>query len=665
MNAGEYFWPIEGYYALTGTFGEFRYNHFHAGIDISTKGLIGLPIKAIENGYVYRIRTSPVGYGRAIYLLLADGNFAIYGHLSRFAPKIERWVQANQLKSCEFSLNAFPEPSSFPVKKGEVIGYSGDTGNVPPHLHFELRKKEDQPINPFHYFDRSLSDQTPPFIAALAINPMGVDSTVDETWETKIYQARWDNQRKHYYLPKNIYTWGECGIEVFTYDLSRGYQVGIHKIQLFVNGQLVSTLQYDSFFYREYRNNYWVVDRELFLKGKGKFQRLYRRPGDNLSFYFKTEGRDGILSTLSPSSISGLRPGKNYLKVIVENSGKKKRSLLFQLIAQPPFFQRKEKVDLLPKDFSDFNFKELKITSEIKHFEDFLVIETSTNYPPPLPPRCYFQQNGEKEKEIVLFSRSPKDYVGRYQIVPYLDGKAQARIVFYSPAGEKKEKVHSFTVQTISPKKGGTVVSADGLVRITIGPDEINEIMFPRVEKVPIKPCPRFLEPLSPAYQCKPLGVTFNSPGKITFRYPRSTLNPRQLAIFYWDRGTHWHYLSSRNDSMKKTITARIPFFAKFALMRDPFAPVIQPCFPSSGSYVKPDNIRFSARINDKGSGINYKKIFMLIDGNKVPAEYVPKRSTLFFVTPKPLKAGPHCMEIIASDLVGNRSKIKVAFNVV
>ena len=154
LNAGEYLWPIEGYYTLTGTFGEFRYSHFHAGIDISTKGIIGLPLRAIENGYVYRIRTSPVGYGRALYLMLDDGNIAVYGHLSKFAPKIEKWVQQKQLETREFSLNTFFDPYFFPIKKGEVIGYSGDTGNVPPHLHFELRKEEDQPINPLIYIPK-------------------------------------------------------------------------------------------------------------------------------------------------------------------------------------------------------------------------------------------------------------------------------------------------------------------------------------------------------------------------------------------------------------------------------------------------------------------------------------------------------------------------------
>jgi len=664
LIAGEYLWPIQGCRTLTGTFGEFRYNHFHAGIDISTKGATGLPLRAIDNGHVYRIRTSPLGYGRVVYLTLEDGNVAVYGHLSRFSQEIERWVREKQLESGEFSVDAYPAPALFTVKKGDVIGYSGDSGNVPAHLHFELRNKENQPVNPINHIGSLPPGQAPPRIIALAVNPIGIDSTVDETWETKTYKARWDERQQAYMIPEDIYVWGRCGIEIFAYDHSRGYQMGLRKVQLFANDRLVSTVEHDSFSFREYRHNYRMVDRELFLEGKGKFRRLYQACKNHLSFYSLTDGKDGILSTLDPSSPAGVKLGKNRMKVTVENNGNKKRSLLFHLIGQHPFSRKEATVTLQAADDSTLPLESLKAKCTIRFLEDFVIIEMITDPAPPGLPQCSVHQGGQKRETIDFSPRSPRKYVGRYRLVPHVDGISHARILFSSPTGERKETFHSFKVQTVSPEKGGTVVSDDSVVRVTFRPDDVDACMFPQIEKAPVNPQPTSLETLSLSYAFKPLAVTFNSPGEITFRYSKSTSCSHQCAIFYKDKGNYWRCLSSRNDPEKRTLTARIPFFATFALMRDAYPPVINHTFPQAGTSVRSDNTSFSARISDKGTGINYRKTYMKIDGSKVPAEYVPKKGLLFFDAPKPLEVGTHSMEVGTSDLVGNSSVIAVTFNV-
>ena len=42
--------PIEIPIQLSGTFGELRNNHFHAGLDIKTQGRQGIPVKSIKAG---------------------------------------------------------------------------------------------------------------------------------------------------------------------------------------------------------------------------------------------------------------------------------------------------------------------------------------------------------------------------------------------------------------------------------------------------------------------------------------------------------------------------------------------------------------------------------------------------------------------------------------
>ena len=66
---------------LTSGFCEYRSGHFHYGIDLSTDSRTGVPVVAVRPGYVYRVRASGIGYGRAVYVLLDNGLFAVYGHL--------------------------------------------------------------------------------------------------------------------------------------------------------------------------------------------------------------------------------------------------------------------------------------------------------------------------------------------------------------------------------------------------------------------------------------------------------------------------------------------------------------------------------------------------------------------------------------------------------
>ena len=68
IEAQNYISPLDINLLLSGTFGELRNNHFHAGIDIKTEGVEGQSVRAIANGYVSRIKVSSWGYGKAIYL---------------------------------------------------------------------------------------------------------------------------------------------------------------------------------------------------------------------------------------------------------------------------------------------------------------------------------------------------------------------------------------------------------------------------------------------------------------------------------------------------------------------------------------------------------------------------------------------------------------------
>ena len=121
-----YLWPTNSSEYLSSSFCEFREGHYHAAIDIKTWNTEGYPCYAVEDGYIKRIRVSPFGYGKVLYLQLNDGNTAIYAHLQKFPKEIEKQIQGQQFKNKQYRLNWWPK--NLKVKKGDIIAYTGRTG---------------------------------------------------------------------------------------------------------------------------------------------------------------------------------------------------------------------------------------------------------------------------------------------------------------------------------------------------------------------------------------------------------------------------------------------------------------------------------------------------------------------------------------------------------
>ncbi|MEI6574731.1 MAG: M23 family metallopeptidase [Bacteroidota bacterium] len=140
--------PLDQPLRLSGTFAEFRNDHLHSGIDIPANQ--GSRVMAIADGYVARIRLQLAGFGYVIYVNHDNGYTSVYAHLSSFSPELQKYFRGKQISEETFELDYSPEPGSLPVKKGQLIAFSGNTGaSQGPHLHFEIRgTAEEAPTNP-------------------------------------------------------------------------------------------------------------------------------------------------------------------------------------------------------------------------------------------------------------------------------------------------------------------------------------------------------------------------------------------------------------------------------------------------------------------------------------------------------------------------------------
>jgi murein DD-endopeptidase MepM/ murein hydrolase activator NlpD len=162
-------YPLDRDVVITGNYGEIRPNHFHAGLDFSTNPTINLPIKSVGDGYVSRIKIGSGGYGRVLYVTHPNGYVSVYAHQKKYAQKIDEYIKKIQLEQKKNEIEVYPKASELQVKKGEVIGYTGNSGSsTGPHLHFEIREEKSEiPINPLLVYD--VKDDIKPELTHLAI----------------------------------------------------------------------------------------------------------------------------------------------------------------------------------------------------------------------------------------------------------------------------------------------------------------------------------------------------------------------------------------------------------------------------------------------------------------------------------------------------------------
>ncbi|MEN2283640.1 M23 family metallopeptidase [Algoriphagus sp. SE2] len=202
---------------LSGNFAELRPNHFHTGLDFKTGGQEGEPIVAAADGWVYRIKVSSFGYGNVIYLRHPNGKITVYGHLRNFNNQLTEFMRNKMYEAQVNELEVYPEPGELPVKKGERIADSGNTGGSGgPHLHFEIRDSLERAMDPLLFGFPEIVDNTPPTPQKIAIVPLNIDSRVNGKFErlevTPVYS------RGSYTLPSTVQITGQVGLEIQSFD---------------------------------------------------------------------------------------------------------------------------------------------------------------------------------------------------------------------------------------------------------------------------------------------------------------------------------------------------------------------------------------------------------------------------------------------------------------
>lgn len=288
--------PLDIPLRLSGNFGELRSNHFHAGLDFKTQQRTGLTVHAAADGYVSRIKVSPYGYGTVLYIAHPNGYSTTYGHLSKFSDNIAEYVKKAQYERERFSIELFPDPSEFPVYKGQIITYSGNSGgSAGPHLHFEIRKTANQhPINPL-LFGFDIEDTREPRIYSLHVYPLNDTSTVNG--ENSVLRINTFGGNGQYGLNSKIYLDGEIGFGIRGVDKMNytGNTYGYYTVALLMDGDTITKSKLEEFAFNEGRYINSHIDYEYYWNTGRRVEQAFVDEGNKLRIYKKLKNRGHLL----------------------------------------------------------------------------------------------------------------------------------------------------------------------------------------------------------------------------------------------------------------------------------------------------------------------------------------------------------------------------------
>jgi murein DD-endopeptidase MepM/ murein hydrolase activator NlpD len=278
--------PLDIPMQLSGNFGELRPNHFHAGFDYKTQQREGLKVYASAEGYVSRIKISTFGNGKTIYITHPNGYTTVYAHLQKAVGPIQDFITTTHYKEQSFEIEMYLKPGEIPIKKGEWIAVSGNTGaSEGPHLHYEIRdSKSEFIINPMLFgFDSGCRDTKKPTISGLYVYPL-FSSTVNKS--NRPIVLNYSLQKDGTYLSDKVLANGPIGFGITAddYDDVSFNKNGVYSVNSFLNGQLKFGYQFDTHSFDDMRYVNALIDYSKYKKTGQRVQKLFMKNKYGLAF---------------------------------------------------------------------------------------------------------------------------------------------------------------------------------------------------------------------------------------------------------------------------------------------------------------------------------------------------------------------------------------------
>ena len=227
--------PVDYKISLAGNFGEPRPNHFHGGLDVKTGGVEGKRIYSIGDGYVSRITQGLNGFGNAVYVTHPEGYVSVYCHLKSFAPEVKKALRKYQYEHFTCVADARLTPEDCPVKRGQFIALSGNTGSsTAPHLHLEIHDAETwDMMDPYAFIGTHIADTVAPTAHSLMACPQAGEGIFNGGTNKQIFGFSASG------IDKPFTAWGRVGFALWADDhMQESYNFfGVRETILNLDGQ--------------------------------------------------------------------------------------------------------------------------------------------------------------------------------------------------------------------------------------------------------------------------------------------------------------------------------------------------------------------------------------------------------------------------------------------
>lgn len=281
LHTQQYVPPMDHVITFSGNYGEIRADHYHGGLDFKTGGAEGKVVRAIADGYISRIQVNSSS-GLVLTVTFPDGWSAAYRHLSSFMEPIASRVKAWQYEHQSWEMELRPAPEEYPVKAGQPIARSGNTGySLGPHLHLDLFNAEDEYVDPLPFFLDKVKDHTAPKPEGFMLFPQPGQGVVDGSQAQKTFPLN---------PQKPIQVWGLVGVGIKAYDYMDGVhnKYGVKFVTLTVDGDTIFRSTVDHFAYEENRYiNSWC---------EGQYMKSFIEPGNKLRMLQAYNENNGLLN---------------------------------------------------------------------------------------------------------------------------------------------------------------------------------------------------------------------------------------------------------------------------------------------------------------------------------------------------------------------------------
>jgi len=718
IHAQDYLWPTNASQYLTSSFGEFRPRHFHAAIDIKTWNQTGYKIFAIEDGHIFRLRVSAHGYGKAIYLKLKDGNIVVYGHLEKFTPALENFADSLRLIAQNNTLDTYLTSNKFPVKKGDHLGHTGETGIGVPHLHFEIRDAKNRPINPLQFYSDIIKDDIPPLPRSLAIIPLNATTLVNFQPDTLIMNLP---RKSDVNISEPIYMNGKAVIALKAYDQANGVNnlFSFYSGSLFVNDSLVYKVQYDRFSYANSRLVELDKNYSLWRKGTGVFHQFFRHRNNSLSFYGSFKPEDGILSKKI------LKEGLNRIHIELSDYFGNSSDINFSLIYHPKsnlsifdiseltnsfligikakrafknleveYLNQKQELDEKIENFkltqlrkvADTYFYTVNIPSPNSSRSATLKLTAFTENKAPflplyLPFKANSLNNTSNDKSLkIKFQGEWLAVKAASDSSPIASNKMQAQYSYQLDPNttyslyqisqlsdfhsRDKEKTHNSISQMINsmkliiPSKSASISSPDNLVQINFMRESVYDTAYCNIKidynREKFPTQPAEYPYLSPIYNAKPLDLAINHSATLVVKLVDTIRQQSGVGVYYLDREKGWKFLPANLDIAKDQYQSKITSLEGFVLIRDTIPPQIIPISRLESSLISVNGEPLKFQVKDEMSGIYNQAQIDAYIDDKWSLFEFDPEEDLVIVPNRFLPRGIHTIKLVAKDNMGN-----------